>query len=433
MSGSFPPPGDRPASTCGAAPVRTSASRPLRRAIVGLGFGQIYAWGTLYYAIAITADTIAADLTMGREVVFFGVTLALIVGAFTAPATGRAIDRFGARVVMGAGAALAAGALGGIAAAQGPATYLAASALAGAAATMTLYDAGFAALVQIDGARGRRAITVLTFFGGFASTVFWPLTAWLMGDYGWRATYAIYAVGALFFLAPLILWALAPSTPAQREPVNAPSVALPVPCDGGAPLVGAARRRAFWLLTLGLAAHQLVIAGLTVHLVGALDAGGLSTRAAIAAGMAFGPAQVAGRLADMGLSATRWGARWPATASARVAAALLPAALALALWGGGSFAYATTFVACAGLSNGVMTIARGSLALALFGPAGYGALMGDLAVASNVARAAGPLAFAYGLGHGGVNSAFVASLLCAMGAVFAMEGLARMDARRRGL
>ena len=278
------------------------------RAVCGLGLSQIYAWGALYYPIALTAKAIAADLALSRDFVFLGFTIVLIASALAAPFVGRAIDRFGGRIVMTLGAAVAAAALLALGACDGPIAYLAACALAGLAAALTLYDAAFAALVQVAGPNGRRAITYVTFFGGFASTIFWPLTALAMAHLGWRTTYFLYAGGMIALCLPANFLALAPRRvdPAVR-PAPAPHF------DEGAPLQGPARRRAFVWLALAIAAHQLVIAGLTVHLIAAMAAGGLSERDAIIAGMMFGPAQVLSRLGEMA-----WGARLPAVAARRL-------------------------------------------------------------------------------------------------------------------
>lgn len=402
-----------------------AAAAPLNlRAVAGLGLSQVYAWGAVYYPISLTAKPIAADLGLSREFVFLGFTLVLIVSALVAPWVGRAIDRFGGRIVMTAGALVAAAALAALGAAQGPVSYLAASALSGLAAALTLYDAAFAALVQVAGAHGRRAITYVTFFGGFASTIFWPLTALAMERYGWRETYFLYAAGALFLCLPLNFLALKPA-PADGDRTGA---AAPEHERDGPPLRGADRRRAFVLVALSISAHQLVIAGLTVHLVGAMAAAGLSEREAIIAGMMFGPAQVLSRIGEM-----MFGARLPAVAAGRVAVALLPLALALVLTGRVSLPVACVFVAGCGLSNGLMTIARGAVSLAIFGRQGYGAAVGDIALANQFSRAMGPLAFAFALTNAGLGGTFLACMACALIAVAAMEAVARIDARRRGV
>ncbi len=393
-----------------------------RRAVTSLGLSQIYAWGVVYYPISLTAEPIAADLGLSREFVFLGFTLVLIVSALVAPWVGRAIDRLGGRSVMSIGAAVAAAALAALGAAQGPLSYLAASALAGIASALTLYDAAFAALVQVAGRDGRRAITYVTFFGGFASTLFWPLTALAMEQLGWRATYFLYAAGALALCLPLNWFGL---RPARDDAAPAPAPAAEHP-DDAPPLRGAARRRAFVLLAIAISAHQLVIAGVTVHLVGAMSAAGLTTREAIVAGMMFGPAQVLSRAGEM-----LFGARLPAVAAARVSVALLPLALALVVSGHVTPLLACVFVAGCGLSNGLMTIARGAVTLAIFGRDGYGASIGDLALANHLSRAVGPLAFAFALTNAGLHGTFLASMACALVGVAGMEAVARIDARRR--
>jgi predicted MFS family arabinose efflux permease len=252
--------------------------------------------------------------------------------------------------------------------------------------------------------------------------VFWPITAWLCDLWGWRATYLAYAAGMIVVCLPIYLLTLrgAVSPDGVRDPA---SPAAPLPEK---PLEGPARRRAFLFFAISIAAHQLVIAGLSIHLIGAVQQAGLTLQQAITVGMAFGPAQVLGRLAEM-----IWGARFPAVMCGRISVVLLPFALLFLLSGSMNFPLALLFSAGCGMSNGLMTIARGTVALALFGRTGYGAIVGDLALASLFARALGPIALAYTLGHWGLPASALANIVSALAAVFAMEIVARIDRRHR--
>jgi hypothetical protein len=167
-----------------------------------------------------------------------------------------------------------------------------------------------------------------------------------------------------------------------------------------------------------------VIAAISIHLIGAMQAAGLTLEQAILVGMAFGPAQVLGRIGEM-----VWGARFPAIVGGRVSVALLPPALMFLLSGSMSFTLALLFAVGCGLSNGLMTIAKGTVSLALFGRAGYGAVVGDLALATLFARAAGPLALAYGLAQFGLRPSVLVCIACALVGVAAMESLARLARR----
>lgn len=382
-----------------------------------IGCAQVCAWGSVYYAFSLTGPLIAQDLGMASETVTAGFTLALIVGAFVAEPVGRGLDRLGGRPMLAAGSVLAALALAATGAAQGPVSYFLASALLGFAAATALYDAIFPALVQAAGADARRAITIVTLFGGFASTAFWPLTSALLTTLHWREVYFLYAGAQVAFCLPVYLFALprrAAQAPAQAAPA-APSLAEPEP------LQGERRRQAFVLFGLLLAVFNLVSAGLTILMLSALMEFGHSREAAVIVGMLFGPAQVAGRVWEMSVQA-----KVPALGVGRIASALLPVSLVLLLLGKWHYAAALGFALIFGFSNGLMTIAKGTVALALFGRGGYGALLGRLSIASLLFRALGPFLFAWLTAAGGGLAMVATMMLCALAGVVACEKLARL-------
>lgn len=397
--------------------------RRFRNAVIGVGIAQLYAWGVIYYPFSVTGKMMAAELGLSTEAAFAGYSLMLIVGAMAAPLVGRAIDRLGGRLTLAFGSILSAGALIAAAEAVGPVTFYLASALLGLASALALYDAGFAGLVQVTGRQGRRAITYVTFLGGFASTVFWPITAYVAARWGWRATYLLYAAGMIALCLPIYLATLgrAPDAPEM----SGGSEASPYPEDE-TPLEGASRRQAFVGFATAVAAHQLVIAGLLIHMLGAMGQAGLSSQEAILVGMAFGPGQVLARFAEM-----LWGARFPAIVCGRISTLLLPPALLFLLSGSMSLPLALCFSAALGMSNGLMTIARGTVALALFGRKGYGAIIGDLALASLFSRAIGPLALAWGLERLGLRISALGCMVFAVLGVLAMEVVGRIASAQR--
>ncbi len=295
--------------------------------------------------------------------------------------------------------------------------------LLGVASALTLYDAGFAGLVQVAGGQGRRAITYVTFLGGFASTVFWPITAFLAERWGWRATYLLFAAGMIALCLPIYLATLGGAA-AQEEASGGGEAGTH--SQDAAPLEGAPRRRVFVAFAAAIAAHQFVIAGLLIHMIGAMREAGLTNEQAIFVGMAFGPGQVLARFAEM-----VWGSRFPAIAGGRLSVLLLPPALLFLLSGSMSVTLAFCFSAALGMSNGLMTIARGTVALALFGRKGYGAIIGDLALASLFSRAAGPLALAWGLEQLGLRGSALLCMGSALLGVLAMEIVARIAASQR--
>jgi len=396
--------------------------RRFRNAVIGMGIGQLYAWGVIYYPFSVTGKTMAADLGMSTEAAFAGYSAMLVVGALFAPWAGRVIDRRGGRPTMALGAMFGAGALVAAASATGPISFYLACILLGMASAVALYDAGFAAIVQVTGVNGRRAITYVTFLGGFASTAFWPITAFLMERWGWRTTYLIFAAGMAAICLPIYLATLGAPADTPQGAGGAP-VSYP---DDETPLEGPARRRAFIGFATAIAAHQIVIAGLLIHMIGAMRQAGLTMDQAIMVGMCFGPGQVLARAAEM-----VWGARFPAVVGGRISTLLLPPALFFLLSGSMSVALALCFSAALGMSNGLMTIARGTVALALFGRKGYGAIIGDLALASLFSRAIGPLALAWGLERLGLSVSALACMACALVGVAAMEYVARIAAAQR--
>ena len=395
---------------------------PFWRAVAGLGFTQIIAWGCVYYPISVTGPEIARDLGLSLGTVFGLYSALLLSSACVAPAVGRLIDRSGGRPVLAAGCLVATLALALTAGANGVYTYAGASLLLGIAAAMTLYDAAFPALVEATGARGRRAITLVTFAGGFASTIFWPITAVLVAYAGWRATYVVYALVMLCVCLPANWLALPHPRPAAVD--DAPTLA-PVATDTGGPyLQGTLRARVLWLFAMTCAANQIVAAAFLIHIIDFSERLGIGAREAIGLGMLFGPAQVLGRIGEM-----LAGARFSAVATGRVATAFLPLGLLFVLPQSTTLPAAIVFVLALGLSNGLMTIARGTVALALFGPVGYGGTIGRITVPTLLARAAGPFLFAVLLENLGVRGTVLIGLAISACACIGMEFVASIERR----
>jgi MFS family permease len=194
---------------------------PATHAILALGITQIIAWGTTLYALGVLGKPIAEDTGWSQSLVFGGLTTGLLV---VSTLVGRGVDRSGGRGVMAVGSLLMAVGLTLLALVRSPPAYLLAWAFLGLAMRMCLYDAAFAALVQVTPSRGRRAISYLTLFGGFASSVFWPIAHLLHDAYGWRTTLVIFAALNLLLCAPLH-W-----SGQAREPAAGP--ASPCRCHG---------------------------------------------------------------------------------------------------------------------------------------------------------------------------------------------------------
>ena len=395
---------------------------PARAGLIpGLGVTQVVGYGTLYYAFAVLAPRMTESFGWAPEWTYGGFALGLLAGGAVAPWTGSLIDRYGTRPVMAAGSGLAALALFGLSEARGIVGYGLAMVAIQAVATKVFYDAAFAALTQARGAGARRSISQLTLIGGFASTLFWPLTNWLLDSLDWREIYRLYALLHVLLCVPLHLLILPGrarrgAAETARVPAAGDAAAAPEP----AYLEGPARRRAFLLLAAAFSLQGFVVSALSVHMLTLLRDLGLGAAVAVGIGAVVGPSQVAGRLVEM-----LFGKAVAPVTTAWVSGALMPVALALLLWGSVDVAVAGAFAIAYGISMGLSSIVRGTVPLQLFGPRGYGAMMGRLSAPGLVVKAAAPLVFAVLLERGGTTPSTLLLVLFSMVATVALFLLAR--------
>jgi MFS family permease len=358
------------------------------RAVLVLGVTQILAWGAIFYPPVLTLPLIAAELGWSTTFVMGGFSLALLAAGLVSPAVGRLIDRHGGHRVMPAGSLLAALGLLALAHVEYRVSYLAVWLLLGVAISASLYDPAFASLGRIFGAAARRPITALTLAGGFASTVSWPATHVLIELLGWRGTYLVYAALLAFVAAPLHAFVL-PRQRADREarPENgqpAPTAVLP------------ARGWRFALVAAAFAAYAFVPSGLSAHLLAIFGRSGIDAGSVVAIGALFGPSQVLARVGEILFAR----AIHPLLV-ARFAVGMLLAGFGLmAIAGVSSLPVAAAFMVMFGMANGLITIARGTVPLALFGASGYGALLGRIAGPFLVMQAIAPLVLALIAEHG---------------------------------
>jgi predicted MFS family arabinose efflux permease len=357
-----------------------SAPMRLRWVVPVLGIAQIISWGSLYYPIAVLGTAIRDDLGIGDIAVFGSFTVGLFVSGLAAPAAGRLVDTRGGRLTLTGGSAIGAVALAVLALAQGTATLMLGFSLAGLAMAGCLYDPAFATLHGISGPSYRKAVTALTLFGGFASTVFWPLSQFLLDAVGWRATLGAYAVLNLVACVPMHLWVLAPG------PGNVPHT--PATTDAAAAArSGPGRPAVFVWLATALALASFLSSALSAHVIGLLTSSGLTARDAVLVSSLIGPMQVAGRVAEFA-----FGAHLRPLTVGTLAFGLFAVALLLLTQVHGIWIVALWFAAMYGWSNGVMTIVRGTVPGELFGHRQFGALLGRLARPQFVAKAIAPLA-----------------------------------------
>jgi len=345
-----------------------------RGVVVGaLGTAQTLAWGSSYYLPAILGDPIASSLGISRTAVFGVFSGALLISAVLGPAVGRAIDRRGGRGVLAISNLVLATGLTLLAVAHGIAMLIIAWAILGVGMAMGLYDPAFATLAGLYGRSARGPITGITLIAGFASTVGWPLSAVLEAHYGWRGACVVWATLHILLGLPLNRLLIPPAPPPQKA-VEVEGEAAPTP------------RGAMPLLAFIFAATWFVTGAMAAHLPHLLEIAGASTTAAIAAAALVGPAQVGARLVEFGVMR-----RAHPLISARIAASLHPlGAITLLLTGPAAI---TAFAVLHGAGNGLLTIAKGTLPLAIFGPVGYGHRSGVLGAPARAAQAASPLIF----------------------------------------
>jgi hypothetical protein len=300
---------------------------------------------------------------------------------------------------------------------HGKAAYLLVWAFLGLGMRLSLYDAAFAALVQVAPSRGRMAISYVTLFGAFASSVFWVVGHALEQQVGWRQTLTLFALINLVVCLPLHWLGLA-----RREAATAaaPPPATPAAASERPPLEGRARSVGIVLFALVMSLSGCVFAVVSVQLVSLLEAAGLATAAAVWVASMKGAAQFGGRVVEIAFARNL-----RALTVGRIAVGLLPVSLLLLLTGVGSLSLVVAFTLLMGACQGVITIVRGAVPLVMFGARGYGAVLGVIAAPVLVVNAATPTAFAWIVDRWGWPAARVALLAAAAGAWLVMEAMAR--------
>ncbi len=398
-------------------------SDPMAAAVVALGITQITAWGTSYYCLGVLAKSIGVDMGWSRGFVFLGFTVALLAMGVVSSPVGRAIDRYGGRLVMTLGTVLVSAGLLALAHVHGEAAYLAVWVFLGLGMRLCLYDAAFAALVQVAPSRGRQAISYLTLFGAFASSVFWVVGQALNERVGWRQTLVLFAAINLVVCLPLHWFGLArrETSPGAPAPTRASATS-----PDGPPLEGRARSIAIVLFALIMSLNGFVFGVISVQLVPLLEAAGLATAAAVWVASLKGVAQFLGRVVEIVFARNL-----RAITVGRIAVAILPPSLVLLLLGTGSLPLVVAFTLLMGASQGVITIVRGAVPLVLFGAQGYGAVLGVIATPILVVNAVSPTVFAWIVDRWGWGAARVSLLVGCSAAWLAMELMSRWYERRR--
>jgi hypothetical protein len=357
-----------------------------------LGLSQIVGYGTLYYSFSILADSAATGFGWPASWLYGSLSVALLLGGLVAPEVGKRIDRHGAGIVMSVGSAAASLAL--LAAALAPNGVVFAVAVVGMQVTgaLVLYDAAFAALVQATGTEARQRITHLTLIAGFASTIFWPLTAWLHGMFDWRQIYLAFAIANLVLCLPVHLLL-------ARQYRNGFAAPASASAPAHAPVPDRHQKRVLWLVTIGFALAGFALSAMLAQMVPMLTQLGLGASALVVSTL-FGPAQVLVRFVNMLV-----GARRHPMAATLIALIMTPAAIAILTLSAPWAAGAVLFAVLLGFGSGLKSIVQGTLPLALFGSADYGARLGYMAGARQSLAALAPFALAFLIEAVGARSA----------------------------
>ena len=341
--------------------------------IIALGITQTLAWASSMYLPAILADPIARDLGVSSNWVFGAFSGALVLSALIGPRVGRQIDLVGGRSVLSMSNLVLAAGLVLLGFTTSVPVLIAAWLLLGVGMGAGLYDAAFAALGRIHGDAARRSITGITLIAGFASTVGWPLSAWGLEAIGWRNTCFAWAAAHILIGLPINLLML-PAIKGAKTAVAA-TVKPHIPID-----------RTMIVLAFVFAAAWTVTGAMAAHLPRLMEAAGATATQAVFAGALIGPSQVAARIFEASFLS-----RYHPLVSTKLACITHPiGATILGLAGGGA---ASVFAIFHGAGNGILTIARGTLPLAIFGPENYGYRLGIIGAPARMAQAAAPLLF----------------------------------------
>jgi MFS family permease len=390
------------------------------RAIVCLGLTQLIGWGVTFYLIGALGPAMTADLGWNAATVYGGFSAAIVTMALVSPLAGAAVDRWGGHRVMPVGAVIAALGCALLAAAHHVPVYFMAWLLLGLGMRLCLYDAAFASLARAAGPTARRPMSQITLFGGLASTVMWPVGHALSDALGWRGAVVVYAALALSTV-PLYL-----ALPRGRYAASASTAKQ---TSTGLTRTPTERRLAGTLYAVIAMLTNFLAAGNAAHLISLLSGLGLASAAAVTVAALWGVGQFTARVADVML-----GSRLHPLTLTLAVTALLPLCFLLALLSRGNLYATAAYALLYGACNGLLTITRGTLPLALFDFRSYGALVGALLIPSFLLTATAPVAYAFVIDTHGASTAMAISMVLAAAiaaAAFTLRWkfIGRVDAR----
>jgi MFS family permease len=347
--------------------------------VAALSVTETISWGIVYYAFPVVLRAIERDLGTSRVAVTGALSLALAVSALAAVPAGRWLDRYGPRALMTAGSCLAAGLLLAWSRVHALGALYAVWGAMGLAMAAILYEPAFAAIVHWFPHRRERALLILTLVAGLASTIFMPVTAWLLERFGWRMTIQLLAVFLALTTIPIHAFVLR-SGPAGRPPVTAAE-----PASEGVPLRAALETVVFWVLAAAFAASSFIAVAVSVHALSYLTQHGYSSALAAAAVGWMGAMQLLGRL--LFVPVVSWSGSGRATAMIFLVQGAGLVLLAMI----GRLPLLILMVVLLGSANGMATLARATTIADRFGLRYYGSVGGAIAVGANGARALAPI------------------------------------------
>jgi predicted MFS family arabinose efflux permease len=362
--------------------------------IIALGATQTLAWASSAYLPAIIAAPMSSELRCSTVWIFAAVSMAVLISGLIGPRIGKRIDRVGGRGVLALSNVVLASGLTLLATAHSFTTVMLAWVILGLGMGLGLYDAAFATLGRLYGSSARSAITGIALMAGFASTIGWPLSAWGVETIGWRGTCFAWAAAHVLVALPVNLLMIPAPVVGAVTGENSPPPHIEMD-------------RNMWLLAIALAAVWFVAGAMAAHLPTLIEAAGASHVEAVAAAALMGPAQVIARIAE----ATILSGYHPLV-SARLAALAHPAAAVVLVTGGATFG--PLFACLHGAGNGILTIARGTVPLAIYGPENYGYRLGLLGAPARIAQAAAPVLCSLLIEKLGANALSMTALLGAI-------------------
>ena len=368
-----------------------------------IGTTATIGYGTLYYSIAVFAPVISADFGIGIDTFFAFAAFGLLLGGLFAPFVGKVIDRASAKMVMSVGSVVAATAMLIMSFAPNLWVFAFGFVVLELASAMVLYEAAFAGLTQVFGQNARRHITSVTLVGGFASTIFWPFTQYLVETYDWRGACLVFACMHLAICLPLNWQAFSQ----LKKHINA-NHNDDKTHQSELVLEGQMRQRAIWYYGFSICISGFVFAIIPVNILLILMSDGVSAQTVAYVAMVIGPAQVIARIVEMAMEN-----RFTAMATGRVCLTALPLSLLILLLPGGSIISAVCFSIVYGVSQGLANIVRGNVPLHLFGSKGYGTLVGKITSIRFILNAGAPFAFAFLLTHTDIEVAIWSMFLIA--------------------